>query len=242
MFTRECFGWCLSLFASSTFSEKLEGVLEVRGMDARWHPRFPGNLDSKVAIWNLKRAPLHCGTDGWDGKETWKQIKIKVNEMDLNVTQNCVSSKWKGDASLVREPGEPLLGQPFKGLGKRREVRSVPGQLTMMMKMFNHNGDDDGEMENYLELKSHHHHHHHYSHHHHHDKCIWITLGWRANTEQGCLSPPCSPAQSEMKKMVNCLKYQRRCWWECSMDDNDGQIWWNLPAGLQGSVGSLCPP
>merc|ERR1719264_459478 len=31
----------------------------------------------------------------------------------------------ENNASLVREPGEPLLGQPFKGLGKRREVRSV---------------------------------------------------------------------------------------------------------------------
>ena len=180
---------------------------------------------------------------GWEGDLKANQNQSQWNGLECD-TKLCFKQMERrcdeNNASLVREPGEPLLGQPFKGLGKRREVRSVPGQLTMMMKMFNHNGDDDGEMENYLELKSQHHHHHH--HHHHHDKCIWITLGWRANTEQGCLSPPCSPVQSEMKKMVNCLKYQRRCWWECSMDDNDGQIWWNLPAGLQGLVGSLFPP
>ena len=35
--------------------------------------RFTGNLeclDWKAAILNLKRAPPHCGTDGWGGKET----------------------------------------------------------------------------------------------------------------------------------------------------------------------------
>ena len=47
-------------------------------------------------------------------------------------------------ASLVREPGEPLLGQPFQGLGKRREVRSVPGQLTMI-KMIKYDDDDHAD-------------------------------------------------------------------------------------------------
>ena len=51
------------------------------------------------------------------------------------------------NVSLAREPGESLLRQPFKGLGERGEVRSVPGQLTTMRKMFNHDGDDGGEMD-----------------------------------------------------------------------------------------------
>ena len=81
---------------------------------------------SRLEGCNLKRAPLHCGTDGWDGKETWKQIKIKVNEMDLNVTQNCVSSKWKGDAMKIMRVWFENLASRF--LGNRSRVWAREGK------------------------------------------------------------------------------------------------------------------
>ena len=57
-------------------------------------------------------------------KWTWYKTKLDFKQMEMQYSEN--------NASLVWEPGEPLLGQPFQGLGKRREVRSVPGQLTMI--------------------------------------------------------------------------------------------------------------
>ena len=75
---------------------------------------------------------------GWEGDLKANQNQSQWNGLECD-TKLCFKQMERrcdeNNASLVREPGEPLLGQPFKGLGKRREVRSVPGQLTMMSKI-----------------------------------------------------------------------------------------------------------
>ena len=80
MFTRECFGWCLSLWPAPHFLRSWRGFWRFGEWMRGEHPRIPGNLgglDSKVSISDFKRAPLHCETNGSGVKETWMWNKIR---------------------------------------------------------------------------------------------------------------------------------------------------------------------
>ena len=84
---------------------------------------------------------------GWEGDLKANQNQSQWNGLECD-TKLCFKQMERrcdeNNASLVREPGESLLGQPFKGLGKRREVRSVPGQLPML-KMIKYDDDDHAD-------------------------------------------------------------------------------------------------